>query len=294
MKQLLILSGKGGTGKTTVAGALIELSQARAFADCDVDAPNLHLVMSQMSEAKKSDYYGFGKAVIDEAKCIRCGQCKEHCRFGAIKKKENQYFEVEIFACEGCGVCVELCPVQALRMEDHVSGHLMLYQNDGKVFSTAELKMGSGASGKLVTAVKQQLVQESSDAELAIIDGSPGIGCPVIASISGVSMVLIVAEPTISGMHDMKRILDTAKHFGVSCAVCINKSDINPENTKEIRKYCRDLNIPVVGEIPFDETVIQAVNRCQSIASYPDSPAGKAVASIWETLERNLLFSDGN
>ena len=284
MKQLLVLSGKGGTGKTTVASALIELSRSRAFADCDVDAPNLHLVVSQLSEPEKADYYGFGKAIIDASKCVRCGRCEESCRFGAIKD-----FSVGEFECEGCGVCVEICPMQAITMRDHLSGELMLYKNDQRVFSTAQLKMGSGASGKLVTAVKKQLAKEAPDADFAIIDGSPGIGCPVIASISGADMVLIVAEPTISGMHDMKRIIDTAKHFGVSCAVCINKFDVNPDRTKEIENYCTDLAIPVIGRIPFDETVIKAVNRCRSIACYPDSPAGKAIASIWANLYQNYL-----
>ena len=287
MKQLLILSGKGGTGKTTVAAALIEFNRSRAFADCDVDAPNLHLVVSQMSEPKKMDYYGFGKAVIDASRCVRCRQCEETCRFGAIRD-----FSVGEFECEGCGVCVEICPVQAITMCDHVSGELTLYKNKQKVFSTAQLRMGSGASGKLVTEVKKQLVQEASDAELAIIDGSPGIGCPVIASITGVNMVLIVAEPTISGMHDMKRIIDTAKQSGIRCAVCVNKFDVNLVNTKEIEAYCSSLKIPVVGLIPFDKMVVKAVNRCQSIANYPDSPAGKAIAAIWDNIRNNYLKGD--
>jgi len=161
----------------------------------------------------------------------------------------------------------------------------MLYKSEETAFSTAQLKMGSGASGKLVTAVKQQLLKEAPGEGLVIIDGSPGIGCPVIASISGVDMVLIVAEPTISGMHDMKRIIETTKHFGVNCAVCINKFDVNMDNTKEIESYCNDLEIPVIGKIPFDDTVVKAVNQNQSIACYPDSPAGKAVASIWNDLK---------
>ena len=284
MKQLLILSGKGGTGKTTVASAFIELSKGKAFADCDVDAPNLHLVMSQLSEPVKTDYYGFGKAVIDQEKCIRCGLCEENCNFGAIKD-----FSIGEFECEGCGVCVEICPVQAITMQEHVSGDMMFYKNDGRVFSTAQLKMGSGASGKLVTAVKQQLTQEAPDSKLAIIDGSPGIGCPVIASISGVDFVLIVAEPTISGMHDMKRIIETSKHFGVSCAVCINKFDVNEDTANEIESYCNGLSVPVIGRIPYDGTVVKAVNRCQSIACYPDSPAGKAIASVWDNIYNNYL-----
>ena len=284
MKQLLILSGKGGTGKTTVASAFITMSKGRAFADCDVDAPNLHLVMSQLSEPAKTDYYGFGKAVIDQEKCTRCGLCEENCSFGAIKD-----FSIGEFECEGCGVCLEICPVQAITMLDHISGDMMLYKNDERVFSTAQLKMGSGASGKLVTAVKQQLIQEASDSDLAIIDGSPGIGCPVIASINGVDFVLIVAEPTISGMHDMKRIIETSKHFGVPCAVCINKYDVNVDTANEIESYCNGLSVSVVGRIPYDETVVKAVNNCQSIASYPESPAGKAIGLIWERILNNLV-----
>lgn len=284
MKQLLILSGKGGTGKTTVASAFIELSRGRAFADCDVDAPNLHLVVSQRSEPKTTDYHGFEKAVIDPETCIQCGSCEEICAFGAIKNNSVGEFE-----CEGCGVCAEICPVHAIAMRKYVSGRLMLYENDKRAFSTAQLKMGSGASGKLVTAVKQQLLREAPHAEIAIIDGSPGIGCPVIASISGVDFVLIIAEPTVSGIHDMKRIIETSKHFGVPCAVCINKYDVNTDAANEIESYCNGLSVPVVGRIPYDETVLKAVNHCQSIADYPESAAGKAIESIWKRISNDLI-----
>ncbi len=279
MRQLLILSGKGGTGKTTVSGAFIEMSEARAFADCDVDAPNLHFVVSLDSKPKTEDYYGFGKARIDCAICIRCGACEDNCRFGAIKDGT-----VGLYECEGCGVCEAICPVGAIKLYDHSSGSLKLYKDHETVFSTAQLKMGSGASGKLVSAVKKQLSDNAPDAEIAIIDGSPGIGCPVIASISGADMVLIVAEPTISGMHDMKRIIDTAGQFGTLCAVCINKYDVNPDNTAEIESFCNEHEIPLAGKIPFDKTVIEAVNQLRSIAAYPDSPAGKAVYDVWRTV----------
>lgn len=284
MRQLLILSGKGGTGKTTVAGAFIELSRGRAFADCDVDAPNLHLVVAQRSEPETADYYGLEKAVINPEACIRCGLCEKNCAFGAIKN-----YSVGEFACEGCGVCAEICPAHAITMREHVSGRLMLYQNDRGTLSTARLKMGSGASGKLVTAVKQQLLREAPDAEIAIIDGSPGIGCPVIASISGVDFVLIVAEPTVSGIHDMKRIIETARHFGVDCAVCINKYDVNADAADEIENDCSGLSVPVIGRIPYDKTVVEAVNRGRTIAAYPESPAGRAVGSIWKILSEDLL-----
>lgn len=284
MKQLLILSGKGGTGKTTVAGALVSLSGSRAYADCDVDAPNLHLIVPLPSEPEKTAFLGLQKAEIDPGKCIRCGLCQEHCAFQAIRD-----YEVDPFACEGCGVCAELCPVQAVARRDDVSGTLLFYQDEKTAFSTARLKMGSGASGKLVTAVKTRLASAASGAGLAVIDGSPGIGCPVIASISGVDFVLIVAEPTVSGMHDLKRVVETSRQLGAHCAVCINKYDVNVRISDEIESCCRSLTVPVLGRIPFDETVIRAVNRCESMARYPDSPAGKAIASLWAQLSCSLF-----
>jgi len=284
MKQLLILSGKGGTGKTTVASAFVEFGRIHAYADCDVDAPNLHLVVSQTSAPIKTDYFGFGKAVIDSSKCIHCGLCERNCTFGAI---ENE--KVSIYECEGCGVCAKICPANAIKLSDYSSGSLMLYKSENSVFSTAQLKMGSGASGKLVTAVKKQIPSMEKDDEIVIIDGSPGIGCPVIASISGVDMALVVAEPTISGIHDMKRIIDTARHFNVVCAVCINKYDVNLDNTQKIEEYCNELEIPVIGKVPFDTAVVKAVNSCKSIACYPESMAANALLKIWDEVITILL-----
>ncbi len=284
MKQLLILSGKGGTGKTTVSSALIALSGVKAFADCDVDAPNLHLVTAQDIKPNTSNYYGFQKAYIDFEKCIKCGLCEKTCRFNAI-----HYFSVNTSECEGCAVCSEICPVNAIEMRDYSSGKLMLYSSNDITFSTAKLKTGSGASGKLVTAVKKQLKDNSRNCEYAIIDGSPGIGCPVIASISGVNMVLVVSEPTVSGIHDMKRIIETTKKFGTKCAVCINKYDVNESKSNQIEEYCNSIGIEVLGRIPYDKTVSMAVNNCRSIAEYPESPASKSIAEIWDKI-KNILF----
>lgn len=290
MKQLLILSGKGGTGKTTIAGAFIKLSKARAYADCDVDAPNLHLVMKETVAPLKRDYYGMPKATIDPEICINCGKCFEHCRYDAITKDDKTHI-VDPLACEGCAVCEFVCPVNAVSLSPNVAGDLMLYRDELKVFSTAQLKMGNGTTGLLVSEVKKQMIEESKDVDLAIIDGSPGIGCPVIASISGVDMVLIVAEPSVSGISDMERVIEVAKSFGVKIAVCINKFDTNKEKTKEILAYCDTENIPFVGKIPFDSLAVRAVNSGLSIVEL-GCPSGTAVRNVYRRTMQ-ILFPNG-
>ena len=281
MKELLVLSGKGGTGKTTIASSLIKLSKTKAYADCDVDAPNLHLVSGKKSEPKKEKYYGLKKAVIDQDKCIKCGKCIENCRFDSLIKKDEKYF-VKKFGCEGCGVCEYVCPSGAITMQKSASGDMMLYKNEDRVFSTAKLYMGSGTSGKLVTEVKKNMRDNrADDVEIAVIDGSPGIGCPVIASLNGVDMLLIVAEPSISGISDMKRILTTATRFRVKTAVCVNKFDTNIENTNKIEEFCRENNISLVGKIPYDIEAVKAINSGKSIVEI-DCISGSAVREIYK------------
>jgi MinD superfamily P-loop ATPase len=287
MKQLLILSGKGGTGKTTLAGAFIKLSKAKIYADCDVDAPNLHLVMAQPSQPTCSDYYGLPKAVIDSNLCKSCGLCEENCRFDAIQHTTK--YHVDFFSCEGCGVCEALCPAGAISLNPEIAGELMLYMNNS-VFSTAQLKMGSGTSGKLVTEVKKQMKSVPISSEVAIIDGSPGIGCPVIASLSGVDIVLIVAEPSISGISDMERIIITAQKFQMLVAVCINKYNTNLHNSELIVSYCQKNNIPFVGKIPFDKDAVKATNNGQSIVDI-DCAAGNAVKIVFNKT-MSLLFKE--
>ena len=280
MKQLLILSGKGGTGKTTVASAFVKLSQAQAFADCDVDAPNLHLVTKCTAEPEKEDYFGLPKAVINQENCVQCGSCLHYCQFHAIEK-ENGLLKVNPFACEGCGVCQYVCPNEAVDMKELLAGEMNLYKNEDNVFSTAQLKMGSGNSGMLVTQVKKRMRRNAKTAEFAIIDGSPGIGCPVIASLSGVDLALIVAEPSVSGISDLERIVHTAGIFHVLPVVCVNKYDTNIENTSKIEEYCYRNDIPFMGRIPFDLEAVQAVNSGQTIVDR-HCAAGEAVKEIYE------------
>lgn len=284
MKQLLILSGKGGTGKTTVASAFVKLSQAKAFADCDVDAPNLHLVTKCNVEPQTEAYFGLPKADIDTSICINCGSCAYHCQFHAIEKR-NDVWEVNPFACEGCGVCSYVCPVHAITEKDCQAGEMQLYLDADAVFSTAQLKMGNGNSGMLVTQVKKRMrraVKTSAlDADVEIIDGSPGIGCPVIASLSGIQLALVVAEPSVSGISDLERIVHTAEIFHVIPAVCVNKYDTNEENTNQIEEFCYQHDIPFVGRIPFDFEAVKAINRGETIVDC-DCAAGNAVREIYE------------
>ncbi|MGC7871246.1 ATP-binding protein [Desulfosporosinus sp. SYSU MS00001] len=278
MKQLLILSGKGGTGKTTVASAFIKLSEARAFADCDVDAPNLHLILHQSSEARRANFYGMAKAAIDPELCVQCGLCQQHCRFEAIQAGDP--YNVDSLACEGCGVCEAICPAKAISFQPSAAGDLMLYSGDN-VFSTARLKMGSGNSGMLVTEVKRNMKYTAINADLAIVDGSPGIGCPVIASLNGVDMVLVVAEPSISGISDMERIIKTAEKFQTRIAICINKYDTSQDNTEKIESFCQRLKLPIVGKIPFDPAAVRAINEGKSIVEM-DCASGRAVKDVFD------------
>lgn len=281
MKKILILSGKGGTGKTTVSTAFIALSGAKAIADCDVDAPNLHLAMDMGVSPETADFRGGDKAFVDEDRCIGCGECQWHCRFEAIKVVDETAV-VNEFACEGCGVCAHLCMMQAISLKPDVAGLRELYLGDG-VFSTATLKMGRGNSGKLVTDVKLAMIKSAPDCELAIIDGSPGIGCPVIASVSGMDLVLVVAEPSQSGISDLKRLIKTVDSFKAKLAVCVNKYDTAPAFADKIEAFCRDEELAFVGKIPFDKQAIVAVNSGKSIVDF-DCSAGVAVREIYKSV----------
>ncbi len=277
MKQVLVLSGKGGTGKTTIASSFIKLANAKAFADCDVEAPNLHLLNDEGYKSSK-DYYGMKKAYIDTDKCNSCGLCMSNCRFDAIEFSGK--YTIDPFACEGCAVCQYVCPQNAIQMNESVDGETTIYRGN-HIFSTAELNMGSGNSGKLVTAVKNNLKDNLTNEPLVIIDGSPGIGCPVIASLSGVDIVLIVAEPTLSGISDMKRIIKTANVFRVKIAVIVNKYDTNIFLTQKIEKHILDQNIAFLGIIPYDKKVVEIINSGRTVVE-EDFPVSTAIKTVFD------------
>ena len=273
--EIAVLSGKGGTGKTTVVAALSELAKKVIKVDCDVDAPNLYLFYKGM-DIEKKNFYGGKKAKINNSLCIHCEICEEVCKFGAIKNSE-----IDSFTCEGCGACVLVCPQNAIKLEDEKTADTFITKTEKGIISRAIMGIGSDGSGKLVTYLRKNVKRFVEDDTITILDGSPGIGCSVIASITGADVALIVTEPTKSGLDDLKRILELSEHFDTQVMVCVNKYDINPGMTAQIEGYAREKNLFVVGKIPFDKTVMESVNTLKPITDFKDSIARKAIKEMW-------------
>jgi MinD superfamily P-loop ATPase len=293
MKQLVILSGKGGTGKTTVTAALAHLAsreRAIVMADADVDAANLELVLDP-TKLETQDFAGGKAAVIDAAECTGCGTCAEVCRFDAIVPSDGVY-RVEGLACEGCAACYYQCPSEAIRMEEQRDGQW--FRSDtrfGPLFH-AHLFAGQENSGKLVTMVKQQARQQVLDtqAALLLVDGPPGIGCPVIAACSGADLALHVVEPTVSGVHDLERIMATTDHFGVPSLVVVNKADLNTSRSEEIADFCAQRGVQVVGRIPYDTVVTEAMVQGRPVTEHTKAPVTEALTRVWARVRNVLLF----
>jgi len=292
MKQLVILSGKGGTGKTSVAAALAHLASQEmpiVLADADVDAANLELVLNP-TKLEEHVFMGGQVAIIDPDLCQLCGRCYDVCRFEAILPGEDTYW-VDSLACEGCASCVYQCPEEAIHVEEQQAG--LWFRSDtrfGPLFH-AHLFAAQENSGKLVTLVKQQgrLLALDEGRELLIVDGPPGIGCPVISANAGADLALLVTEPTVSGVHDLKRILGTVNHFQVPALVLINKADVNPAHTAGIEAFCRAQGIALVGKLPYDTVVTEAMVHGQPVTAYrPDGPMGRALREMWAQLRQRL------
>ncbi len=281
MKQVTVISGKGGAGKTTVTAMFATLSKA-VVADCDVDAPNLHILLKP-EIIETIPFEGMKKARIIEDRCSRCGLCEELCRFDAIKD-----FSIDEIRCEGCGFCYRACPEKAIEMYSERRGEIYITKTAFGDFVYALLYPGEENSGKLVNEVRNvaKKIADENGIDLLILDGAAGIGCPVIASLAGASVALIVAEPTLSGLGDMVRVIELARHFRIEPVIVINKFDLNPEVTKKIEGFCKSNNIEIVGRIPFDDDLPKQIAQLKLPF---EGKAGDEIRRIWKRLEEGWL-----
>jgi MinD superfamily P-loop ATPase len=287
MKEIIVISGKGGTGKTSVTAALASLasrSSKAVFADCDVDAADLHLIFSPTILAAH-DFISGHEAIIDPALCTRCGKCMELCRFDAVQFSEQTGYSIS--ACEGCGLCVQYCPVQAISFPDRLCGQWYISDTRFGTLVHAQLDAQAENSGKLVSLVRKEarLAAETQNADYLIVDGSPGIGCPVIASITGADVVLAVAEPSLSGKHDLERVIELTRHFKVPLMVAINKFDINPDLALEIKRTCIAAHVPLAGFIAYNTEITAAQIQGKSIIEYNEhSAVAEQIGLVWKNI----------
>jgi MinD superfamily P-loop ATPase len=285
MNEIVIISGKGGTGKTSLTASFAALAKDVVLADCDVDAADLHLLLHPDIQRREAFTSG-ATAVIDPAQCVQCGVCREVCRFDAI----NAAYTVNPFACEGCQVCAYLCPVNAIAMHDNVCGEWYLSETKYGPMVHAQLGAGAENSGKLVAIVRQQAQQiaEAQQKSLIIIDGPPGIGCPVMSTLTGTTFVVIVTEPTLSGLHDLQRVVELTAHFKIPTGVCVNKYDLNQAITGQIETYCADRHLSFLGVLPYDLTMVKALVQRVPVVKYAQNGITDQIRQIWQKIEQQL------
>jgi len=291
-KELVIISGKGGTGKTSIVSSFATLAKNKIMVDCDVDAADLHLILKP-EILKTTEFFSGKKAEIDQEKCTKCGKCLETCRFDAVSKD----FVINEIACEGCGTCFYQCPENAIKFEPTKSGDWFESNTRFGKLIHAKLGIAEENSGKLVSEIRNyaRLLAHKEGQDLIIVDGSPGIGCPVIASISGATIVVIVTEPTLSGLHDAERVLKLTKHFRVPTCVCLNKFDINPDMSKHIENFCTKENIEIIGKLPYStEFTAAMINEQSVIENFPNSDVSTKIKLMWENLKERLKTSSRN
>jgi MinD superfamily P-loop ATPase len=297
MKELVVLSGKGGTGKTSVTASLAVLAEKSALADCDVDASNLPLVLDPQRR-RRATFSGGLRARIKPGHCTACGKCEELCRFDAIffdgpgNGRVPRTLRVDPLACEGCGVCAHFCAERAIEMIPADGGEWFVSDTCFGPLVHARLRPGQGNSGKLAALVREQAREAAQQAgcRLILIDGPPGVGCPVMASLTGASLLLAVTEPTPSGEHDLERVLELARHFDIPALVCVNKHDLNPAMTARIERRAAELGASVAGRIPYDPAVTAAQRKGRPVVEHdPKSPAAEAIFKLWENISVNFF-----
>ena len=293
MKEIVVISGKGGTGKTSIVASFAALAGKKVLADCDVDAADLHLVLNPKIE-RREDFSGGKKARILEDECIACDRCIEECRFEAItysRSENGNVPSVDPIFCEGCGVCVRVCPVEAISFEPAVNGEWYVSSTNYGPMVHARLGMAEGNSGKLVTLIRQEArdIAEREGLEYIIVDGSPGVGCPVIASITGSDLVLVVTEPTLSGQHDLLRVAELTAHFRIPTVVCVNKWDLNPDITEQIEREAGGLGVKAAGRVRYDTAITKAQIVKTSVVEYTGGAVSEDIKSLW----RNVIYAVG-
>lgn len=292
--EIVVISGKGGTGKTSITACFAQLATGSVVSDCDVDAADLHLVLSPEIE-REGDFVGGVTVEINPAICTRCGRCEEVCRFSAIKKAPDGAYVIDQAACEGCGACQIACPANAITSQDAVNGRWFVSTTRFGAMSHAILGHAEENSGRLVTLVRDLAVQMEADEDASshvMIDGSPGTGCPVIASVSGARYAVIVTEPTVSGLHDLLRVLDLTRHFRVLSGVVVNKADLNYEITEAIRQAALDAEVKMLGIVPYDNAFTSAQIQRQTLLEYGDGAAAQAVRSIWQEIVKQAGITE--
>lgn len=285
MKELVVISGKGGTGKTSIVACFAALANGKVMADCDVDAADLHLLLEPRIRHRE-EFRSSKSAVIDLERCIQCDKCREVCRYQAI----SEDYVVDKIACEGCGVCVHFCPEEAIELQQNLSGEWFVSDTRFGPLVHAKLGIAEENSGKLVAVVRQNaksLAQEQG-LDLILVDGAPGIGCPVISSIAGATAVLVVTEPTLSGIHDMKRVVDLTAHFQIPAFVCVNKFDLNLELTAQVEKFCGQCRLKLVGKIHYDQVVTKAMVQGKTVVEYSSGLVAKEIEKLWRQVGYEL------
>lgn len=290
LREIVVLSGKGGTGKTSLVASLASLTKEKILVDCDVDAANLNLLINGRV-IEEQPFVAGSKATIRSDACTACGKCREVCRFEAI----SEAFVVDPLACEGCGACYFFCPESAVAFDETLAGHLYVGETDrGEPIVFAELLPGGESSGKLVAQVRTRAreLAEQRQEKLILIDGPPGVGCPAISSLTGASVTLLVAEPTLTGIHDLERIVGLAAHFQIPVSVVVNKNDVNAAFTERIRKLCEERKLQFLGTVPYEPRVSEAQRQAKTILEYaPDCPASHAIIEISTKLQSIMEVS---